>query len=71
MKFILVAIMAYILTACSMEVAQTYRISMCPKDGDGCRLGDVSFNSKEECDEFVAKAAEAQPNIMRFCTTAY
>lgn len=38
----------------------------CEKGGDQCQRGSA-FDTKDNCEMFVKKANEAQPNVTRMC----
>lgn len=44
-----------------------YTTVMCSKNETGCKVGDLWFQSIENCEAFNTKASKFQPEVGRFC----
>lgn len=43
---------------------------VCPKHDNICRVGDKSFPTLQECEQFVREASKFQPEVGRICVKA-
>jgi hypothetical protein len=63
-----------LLTSCTNDGksfnATKWHVAICPVDGVHCKVSDMLFDNKEDCEQFAKDADNAQTKVNRVCMRA-